>query len=42
LDEQGRIDVDCEFCNQHYAFDPVDAEQIFAAEVLTQAGKTRH
>ena len=42
LEEQGRIDVDCEFCNQHYAFDPVDAEQIFAAEVLTQAGKTRH
>ncbi|MEK6663974.1 MAG: Hsp33 family molecular chaperone HslO [Pseudomonadota bacterium] len=42
LSEQGRIDVDCEFCNQHYSFDPVDAEQIFAAEVLTQAGNTRH
>lgn len=42
LNEQGRIDVDCEFCNQHYSFDPVDAEQIFAAEVLTQAGTTRH
>ena len=42
LDEQGRIDVDCEFCNQHYRFDPVDAEQIFAAAVLTDAGSTRH
>ena len=42
LSEQGRIDVDCEFCNQHYRFDPVDAEQIFAAEVLTDAGNTRH
>ena len=42
LQEQGRIDVDCEFCNQHYRFDPVDAEQIFAAEVLTDAGDTRH
>lgn len=42
LSEQGRIDVDCEFCNQHYSFDPVDAEQIFAAEVLTQPGSTRH
>ena len=42
LSEQGRIDVDCEFCNQHYSFDPVDAEQIFAAEVLTEAGNTRH
>ncbi len=42
LSEQGRIDVDCEFCNQHYSFDPVDAEQIFAAEVLTDAGDTLH
>lgn len=42
LDEQGRIDVDCEFCNQHYRFDPVDAEQIFAAAVLTDTGSTRH
>ena len=42
LEEQGRIDVDCEFCNQHYRFDPVDAEQIFAAAVLTDAGNTRH
>ena len=42
LSEQGQIDVDCEFCNQHYRFDPVDAEQIFAAEVMTDAGSTRH
>ena len=42
LEEQGKIEVDCEFCNRHYQFDAVDAEQLFAAEVLTQAGGTRH
>lgn len=42
LAEQGKIEVDCEFCNRHYAFDAVDAEQLFAAEVLTQPGSTRH
>ena len=42
LEEQGKIEVGCEFCNRHYAFDAVDAEQLFAAEVLTQPGSTRH
>ena len=42
LAEQGKIEVDCEFCNRHYQFDAVDAEQLFAAEVLTQPGSTRH
>lgn len=42
IEEQGNIDVDCEFCNRHYSFDVVDAEQLFAAEVVTQPGSTRH
>ena len=42
LAERGKIEVDCEFCNRHYTFDTVDAEQLFAAEVLTQPGSTRH
>ena len=42
LAEQGKIEVDCEFCNRHYHFDVVDAEQLFAAEVVTQPGPTRH
>ena len=42
LAERGKIEVDCEFCNRHYAFDAVDAEQLFAAEVVTQPGSTRH
>lgn len=40
--EQGEVDVNCEFCNKRYALDAVDAEQIFAAEVVTPAATTRH
>jgi len=42
LQERGAVEVSCEFCNRHYAFDPVDAEQVFAAELITEAGHTRH
>jgi len=42
LQERGAVDVSCEFCNRRYAFDAVDAEQIFASEVVTRAGSTRH
>ncbi len=33
------MEVNCEFCNRRYAFDPVDAEQVFAAEVVTRVRK---
>lgn len=42
LGEEGKIAVDCEFCNQHYEFDAVDAEQIFAAGISLSASRTRH
>lgn len=42
LAEQGQVEVGCEFCNQRYVFDAVDAEQLFAADVVTPTGKTRH
>jgi molecular chaperone Hsp33 len=42
IDERGEVEVNCEFCNRHYRFDPVDAEQIFAAEIVTRAGHTKH
>ncbi|WP_028484996.1 Hsp33 family molecular chaperone HslO [Thioalkalivibrio sp. ALE17] len=32
IEEQGSVDVTCEFCNAHYHFDPVDAEALCAAE----------
>lgn len=42
LIERGAVDVDCEFCNQHYTFDSVDAEQLFASSISEQARSTRH
>jgi molecular chaperone Hsp33 len=29
IEEQGAIEVDCDFCNKHYHFDAIDAEQLF-------------
>ncbi len=42
LDEIGYIEADCEFCNQHYVFDAVDAEQVFASDVASPSSHTRH
>lgn len=41
LEETGYIEADCEFCNRHYVFDAVDAEQVFAANPVP-SGPTRH
>lgn len=40
--EREAVDVDCEFCNQHYHFDGVDVEQIFAAQTPSDISPTRH
>jgi molecular chaperone Hsp33 len=40
--EHGTVEVICEFCSKRYVFDPVDAEQVFAANVITRAAPTRH
>ena len=37
LAEQGQVAVTCEFCNEHYRFDGVDLEQVFASETLNAA-----
>lgn len=42
LAEQGMVEVNCEFCNHKYSFDKVDAEQVFAAEVLLDGGGSVH
>jgi molecular chaperone Hsp33 len=42
LEERGQVEVHCEFCNQRYAFDRVDAEQIFAAGVVSDAPRGYH
>lgn len=42
VEELGKVEVNCEFCNQHYGFDKIDAEQVFASEIATLGSNTRH
>jgi molecular chaperone Hsp33 len=42
LQEQGKVGVNCQFCNHYYEFDAVDAEMLFAADVASHATPTRH
>ncbi len=42
IKEQGAASVTCEYCNQQYQFDAVDAKQIFAADVLPKGSLARH
>ncbi len=42
LEEQGKVSVHCEFCNQHYAYDAVDVERLFAAADQPDVPPTRH
>jgi molecular chaperone Hsp33 len=39
--ERGEVEVNCEFCNQRYVFDAIDAAALFAAPVAV-AQATRH
>ncbi len=42
LEEQGKIEVNCDFCNTHYQFDKVDAAQLLASDVSAQSSKEIH
>lgn len=43
VQEQGKVEVHCDFCNQGYDFDSIDAEQIFIADPDTpEVPPTRH
>jgi len=42
IEEQGAIEVNCDFCNTHYSFDKVDAAQLLISEISTNAGKEIH
>lgn len=42
LEDEGQVDVTCEFCNARYHFDAVDIEQIFAAADRPPVKPTRH
>ena len=41
LAEQGNIEIHCDFCNRLYAFDPVDAAQLFSEDAI-KGTNTRH
>ncbi len=42
LKEQGLIDINCEFCNEHYRFDEADVENILAQDITAHDAPTRH
>lgn len=43
LEEQGMVEVHCDFCNEGYRFDRVDIEQIFlASDTAPEVPATRH
>lgn len=42
IEERGELEVHCDFCNQHYRFDKIDAEQLFIAEITITGTQSRH
>ncbi len=46
LNELGKLEINCDFCGQHYGFDKVDCMQLFATPTLADAvqppGKQQH
>jgi len=42
IEEQGKIAVDCEFCNAHYEFDKIDIEALFATSSQAFVPDTKH
>lgn len=42
LDEQGKIGVNCQFCNHYYEFDRVDAEMLFVPDISTNTSTSHH
>lgn len=42
LKEQGRVDVDCEFCGKRYTFDVVDIESLFSGGYAPPGGHAKH
>lgn len=42
IHDEGKVEATCQFCNRHYTFDAVDAEQLFAEVPPPEGGGTRH
>jgi molecular chaperone Hsp33 len=39
--EQGQVEIGCDFCGQHYRFDPVDAAELFTSSADTPPSSSR-
>lgn len=42
IEERGSVEVHCDFCNRGYVFDPVDAEQLLAAQSPSDTSTSVH
>ncbi len=42
ITDEGEVAVACEFCNQKYAFDLVDVEELFTTSTPSNSSTTRH
>jgi molecular chaperone Hsp33 len=42
IEERGKVEVHCDFCNRAYVFDAVDVEQLFKAPVAAESGSSVH
>ncbi len=41
IEEQGQIEVGCEFCNQQYTLDRIDTEEVFASHITPPTPETK-
>jgi molecular chaperone Hsp33 len=37
LNDLGKLEINCDFCGQHYTFDQVDCTQLFITDTLSDA-----
>lgn len=42
MEEGGRVEIDCQFCNQRYLFDAADVAQLFAGGGVDTPSDSRH
>lgn len=42
IEEQKKIQVDCEFCNAQYSYDSIDVDTLFASSTQSSPSPTRH
>lgn len=42
IEERGKVEVHCDFCNRGYVFDAVDVEQLFKSPVAAESGSSVH